>query len=650
MNTIIQDYKPNFLQISSSINKKAPVYFLDTKHKTDFITRINARIKKARLNFRSFDPSEQPRLSAHDAINQISQSYGVVIPLLSETTEDYEIHNLRAAFLAGLAFGMEKATCLLQNGESPVPIDYRDLVNVYYVPEDINKYIADFANKIVEAYQDQEEVEVNPNISYLQKFDLGASSAENEMRTLKAYYLPTDEYRNVARGEAQLVVGRKGSGKSAIFLQIRDKERSKGSNVVLDLKPDGYQLLKFKELVLTYLQEGTFQHTIMAFWEYILLLELTHKILISDEKRYLTQSALFQPYQDLELIYSQEKYTSEGDFTERMSILINRLTTSYRTKFGNKTDVRLSVPEVTDLLYKNDIRELRNKVISYLKHKEKVWILFDNIDKGWPSTGLKHEDLIIIRSLIDATRQLQRQVDKERIDLYPVIFLRNDVYELLVADTADRQKESKVRLDWVDSDLLRELIRLRISSSFGNSGDSFDKLWRSVCVSHYKGEETSQYLIDRSLMRPRFLLNLINACKSFAINLNHTKIEEAEIEKGFYSYSTDLLTDIGYEIRDILPEAADILYNFISVDSDISLTLLEEIIIENIKSKDLFDKVVDMLLWYGFLGIKIEPHEIKYIYHMNYNMQLLKGILKKNQNKFVYSINPAFWPALMINQ
>ncbi|MBA9077291.1 P-loop ATPase, Sll1717 family [Rufibacter quisquiliarum] len=646
---IIQAYIPKPLPISPIINTKVPVFFLDTKHKSDFITRITARIKKARLNFRSFDPNEQPRLSAYDAINHIAQSYGAVIPLLSETNEDYEVHNLRAAFLAGLADGMEKSLCLLQYAESPVPIDYRDFVKIYRVPEDINKYIADFAISMVEAFQDQEEIEEKPDISYLQKFDLGASSAENEMRTLKAYYLPTDEYRNVARGEVQLVVGRKGSGKSAIFLQIRDKERGRGANIVLDLKPDGYQLIKFKELVLQYLQEGTFQHTIMAFWEYILLLELTNKILVTDEKRYLTQSGLFEPYRELEQIYIQEAYTSEGDFTERMSILINNLTTSYKAKYGNSTNVRLSVPEITDLLYKNDIKELRNKVISYLKQKDKVWILFDNIDKGWPSTGLKHEDLIIIRTLIDATRQLQRQVDKERIDLFPVIFLRNDVYELLVAETSDRQKETKVRLDWVDPDLLRELIRLRIISSFGDDNEKFEKLWRNVCVSHYKGEETSQYLIERSLMRPRFLINLINACKSFAINLNHTKIEEDDIEKGFYSFSTDLLTDISYEIRDILPEAEDILYNFINCKVDMSKGELEEIINESISNSLLLEKIIDLLLWYGFIGIKINSHDIKYIYNMNYNMRLLKGLLKKNVNTTGYSINPAFWPALMIN-
>ena len=49
-------------------NHKAPVYLIDSKFQTDEIRRMIARVKKkARLFFRSFDPVEQPRMSAQDA-------------------------------------------------------------------------------------------------------------------------------------------------------------------------------------------------------------------------------------------------------------------------------------------------------------------------------------------------------------------------------------------------------------------------------------------------------------------------------------------------------------------------------------------------------------------------------------------------------
>ncbi len=630
------------------INHKAPVYVLEQKFKTDFANRITARIKKARYIYRSFDPNETPRLSAYDAINQVSQSLGIVVSLLSKETSGNFTHNIRAAFIAGLATGMGKALCILQHNDEPVPIDFRDFVNVYYTLNDINEHIGEFASSVAEAWQKLGENNQVNELTILQQIDFGASAAENEMRDLHSYYLRTDAFNKAIRGEVQLVVGRKGSGKSAIFLQIRDKERSKSRNVVLDLKPEGYQLIKFKELVLLSMQEGTLQHTITAFWEYILLLEICHKVLENDKKRPFSSSEQYEKYFELQRTYREEDYLIEGDFSERMSRLILKINLRYKESYGNEQNVRLDNTQITDLLYKSDILNLRNSLKDYLRFKDKIWLLFDNIDKGWPTSGIEHEDLIIIRTLIDALRSIQRNFNRERIEMYPIVFLRNDVYELLVRDTADKQKESKEMLDWIDSDLMRELIKLRILSSSEFKQDSFNELWISVCVSHYKGEETSQYLIDRSLMRPRFLINLLNQCKSFAINFNHKKIEVTDIEKGFAVYSSDLLTDINYEIQDILPEASDILYCFIDAKTQLTNDELRSILHVNGYELDQFEKLISLLLWYGFLGIKTPTQETTYIYNFNYNMKALQAIIRNRTSEIIYVVNPAFWPALLI--
>lgn len=141
------------LSLPSRINTKSPVYLLEGMHKTDWATRIVSRIKKARYLFRSFDPNEQPRLSANDAINHVAQSHGIVVPLLSSTAVGFEVHNMRGAFIAGLADGMSKALCILQHEDNPVPLDYRDFVSMSYHPDDINEHIANFAGEVAEAFQ-----------------------------------------------------------------------------------------------------------------------------------------------------------------------------------------------------------------------------------------------------------------------------------------------------------------------------------------------------------------------------------------------------------------------------------------------------------------------------------------------------------------
>ena len=320
------------LSFSKKINIKSPVYLLEGMHKTDWATRIVSRIKKARFLFRSFDPNEQPRLSANDAINQVSQSHGIVVPLLSSSAVGFDVHNMRGAFIAGLADGMSKALCILQHEDEPVPLDYRDFVSMSYHPDDINDHIADFAGKVAEAFQHDVRVVTPNNDTFLQSVDLGATSAENEMRSLESYYLKTDQFLKSLRGEANIVVGRKGSGKSAIFLQVRDRERNKKGNIVLDLKPDGYKLIKFKELILSFLEEGTFQHTIMAFWEYVLLLEICYKILEKDREQHTRDHTLYDSYRTLADLYHADGYETEGDFSERMSSLMEKISTEYRAK------------------------------------------------------------------------------------------------------------------------------------------------------------------------------------------------------------------------------------------------------------------------------------------------------------------------------
>lgn len=637
------------LNIPNKINIKSPVYLLEGLHKTDWASRIVSRIKKARYLFRSFDPNEQPRLSANDAINQVSQSHGIVVPLLSSSNVGYEVHNMRGAFIAGLADGMRKALCILQHGEEPVPLDYRDFVNVSSHPNDVNEYIADFAGRVAEAFQQDSESEVSSDgDTFLQSLDLGSTSAENEMRTLERYYLKTDQFFKSIRGEANIVVGRKGSGKSAIFLQVRDRERNKRGNIVLDLKPDGYKLIKFKELILSFLEEGTFQHTIMAFWEYVLLLEICYKILEKDREQHKRDHELYEPYQKLANIYHVDGYETEGDFSERIGGLMEKISTEYKSKHGEVKNVRLTLSNLTEMLYCHDVKELSRQIIDYLRHKEVCWLLFDNIDKGWPTSGLGHEDLLIIRALIDATKKIERQFGKSEVDVNTIVFLRNDVYELLVKETSDRGKEAGVLLDWIDPDLLRELIRLRIISNEINGDSSFEALWPKICISHYKGEESSQYLIDRSLMRPRFLLNLISQCKSYAINLNHEKILEDDIKKGLKAYSTDLLTDIGYEINDVDNRVQDVLYAFIGSNVKIKKTEICVVLKDFGVDDNFCDKVFELLLWYGFIGLVVDD-EVKYIYNFNYSMKLMLGILNKKGN-IDCLINPAFWPALMINE
>lgn len=630
-----------------TLNRSTPVYLLEAKYKTEAVTRIIARVKKARLFYRSFDPQENSRLSAFEAIEQVSQSYGVLVHLLPSHIEDAPLHNLRAAFLAGLADGLEKPLTILQDGDEPVPIDYRDLVRAFRHPDQIAEIVAEFGTRVTEAIQRVTLPRLPGSETFLERLSLGASSAENEIRSLESYYLETDAYHRARRGEVRMVVGRKGSGKSAF--RLRDDLRRQRRNLVLDLKPEGYKLLKFKDEVLRLLSAGTLEHTVTAFWEYLLLLEICNKLLSDDRTWHTRDHRLYQPYRNLAELFAADELVSEGDFSERMALLLQRIHADYSERFGARPDTRLSESQVTELLYRHNVPALRSAVIDYLEFKEGVWILFDNLDKGWPTHGLKHEDLLIVRCLLDAARNLERQLQRRNIDFETVIFVRNDVYELLIEETPDRGKEAKVLVDWTDPELLRELLRRRLIFNDLPPDTPFNDLWNTICVPLFGGEETSQYLIERSLMRPRSLLNLLTHCRSYAVNLGHSRIEEEDIKKGEKAYSTDLVYDISLEMRDIFPEAEDVLYGFIESPAVIPENDLRGILATSDLPIDKFDAVIELLLWFGILGVVRGQDEVTFIHSVNYDTHMLKGIARKLSSRgLVYYVNPAFWAALEI--
>lgn len=642
----IEDLRP--IHISDKVNDKSPIYLVQPKTKTDYDGFIVYGIKKSHLYFRSYDPAETPRLAGPDAVTNVAESYGVVLHFLPNEHVDAQVHNIRSAFVAGLADGMDKRCLYIQSGETPIPVDLRDFVTTCRYQDQFKEAIGALAERV---YEDRDVSAVSKpqgERSALAQMDLGASAAENEITSLGEYYLEIDAFRRAQRKEVRLVTGRKGSGKTAIFFMLRDRVRARRSNVVIDLKPEGYQLLKLKDAIINLMSVGTVEHTITAFWEYLLWLEICYKLLEKDQELHKRDHNLFEPYQRLKAAYLTDAYSVEGDFSERLKILLRDIIAVIEAEYHGRSNVNLTTPQITEFIYRHDFVNLKEKVLDYLKFKDELWLLFDNIDKGWASQGVKAEDLVIVRALIEATRKIERELHRLDIPAHTIVFLRNDVFEHLVDSTADRGKETRANVDWDDPEMLKELLRRRIDRDWDSSNPKdFASVWHSICTPIIDGQDTAQYMIDRCLMRPRSLLDLLGHCRGYAMNLGHDKIMKEDIAKACSAFSNDLLAEIDLEIRDVFPSAEHLLYAFIGSSQQLSRAdLLDILSAHGIDVQD-HDAIVTLLLWFGFLGFFWTDGSQRYIYSFHYNMKVLEGshnvLLSKG---VVYVINPAFQPAL----
>jgi hypothetical protein len=272
-----------------------------------------------------------------------------------------------------------------------------------------------------------------------------------------------------------------------------------------------------------------------------------------------------------------------------------------------------------------------------VSRKEDVWMLFDNIDKGWPVTRATPEDIMIVKCLLAATRKIQRQFERRDTEFHSVIFIRNDIYQHLILDPADRGKETAVLLEWNDPDIFRDIIRRRIAYST-NLDKPFDIIWPHFFETHVGGQESFSYVLDRTLMRPREVLRFIRECINAAVNRGHDKVTQDDILQAEKTYSDDLLVDITLEMRDVAPDYADIPYAFIGCAGTIAEKDVRQRLAEvNVKADGL-EEVISLLLWFGFLGIRVGTDEERYSYQFKHDLNKMRTTLRHP----TYCIHPGF--------
>ena len=594
-------------------------------------------IKKSRLRFRLLDIRETGRVSLHEVYKNTLASRAIFLHLLADGYQNSKVHNARCAFIAGLGLVSGKRVILLQQHNQPQPIDYRDVVLTYEHPKKIHEILIPVLGEVIEQIQTIRFVPTAIPITPLEKLDLGDLAAENEIRALDSYFIPTAQYQKAKQGHAKLVVGRKGTGKTALFYSLRSTFRPSKAYLVLDLRPEGHQLVKLREFVLAGLSGGFQQHLLTAFWNYLLIVEIAFQIAKQERTFALRDMRLRKAFEKISSEFSEQLDEDQADFAERLLLLVNEVTERRSQMPEPKSNA-----DITQLVYSRQIRELVEAVTEFLNiTRRSVWILIDNLDKGWPIHSILNEDVLILRSLLEATRKLERQFESRDVELHSVTFIRNDIYQHLILEPADRGKETAALLDWNDPEVFKQLLARRLAP--GLDGDlNFDSIWAQLFPSHVRGEESFQFILSRTLMRPRELLRFVRECIDVGVNRQRRKLSENDMLQAERNYSSDALVDVCLEMKDVNPHYANVPYAFIGSSIVLSRTDLETRLSEASVLPEEISHVVDILLWFGVIGIYLDDEEERYSYQYEHNSNMLLAGL----DHYAYCIHPAFRTAL----
>jgi len=615
-------------------NREQPVYILQSSHVDDLLRRTTSGIKKImKVRFRNFNPREIDRLTATEAFEQVAQSFGVIALWHDPDAPGAFRQNQRAAFAMGVARGLDIPWMLLAPHSARLPLDLDEQATRWSSLSDIDAHLRDFRESVAEAQESHVDLRQTGH-RFLDMVHCGDPAAENEATQLDNYFLETEQFRLTLNGDLNIILGRKGSGKTAIFIQTRNRVRANKSNIVVDLAPEGFQLVKIKEFVLKQLARGTRKELIAAFWEYIIWLELAYKLLEKDERRVRYDSRLMAPYERLEAAY-KERAEGHGDFSERLASLTDRIVSRYLEKAdADNGQGDLASSKTLEIVYGSEIRPMRDEVLTYLKLKGIVFLLFDNLDRFWTPTGFAEVDALIIIGLVECLQDIRKRFGRADITFQWAIFLRSDVYEFVVKGMADYGKLATSSVEWGDRELLVKLFENRVLQGFGENAPPWDTVWSAVSVQTVQAMPTLDFLIDASLMRPRYLIRLFETARRRAVTLGRSKIEEGDYTMALEELGWQVLEDFDRELVDVIPDAEELLFDLSQLGKETSLAELRRVIAGRVQVPETIEAVVDVLIWTGCIGVR-SPSRTLYISDCGFKRPYFRALIKNEHDRSI---------------
>ena len=388
---------------------------------------------------------------------------------------------------------------------------------------------------------------------------------------------------------------------------------------------------------------GAFDHTIAGFWYFLILSEVLLSLKREIAFRARQKPDLFKELEEMERALVRFGISESGDFTAR----INRLATYVinEIKRCEQTGDRITTEKLTNIVYGGGVADAKRLVLRHSAKFEHIVFLFDNIDKGWATDGVDEMDVRLVRLLLESLEKVQR--DLARRDFRFVVFLRNDVFELMVSGTPDRGKAAVTRIDWTDRVKLKQVIQYRLQASLAERVQNFNESWGRFFVATVSGKDTFDFFVDHCLMRPRFLIEIIENAIATAINRGHVKVLEEDCRDAVREHSYSILDDFAYEIRDVSGASEKVMDSLVGTTNYIT----KDEVLERFERAKVIDakdgnKLFQYMLWYGILGVVNQNNVECYIYDFNYNLHRLQAEADTQNEEPLYVFNPALRIAL----
>jgi hypothetical protein len=327
-----------------------------------------------------------------------------------------------------------------------------------------------------------------------------------EDANLSKYFVKTDQYLSIYNGNKELVLGRKGSGKSAIFSQMC-KELPQDGIIPIEISPQGEDFVFIDGVLEKYGEYGfddDFKYS-LSWYEFIvtqIAFTLISDIRVNPTQNPQNRDALYQ--------YLKKNEKVNGDFVTQFTNALLKVFSNGKIKSTNvELDVDLSVLKSVGTPEQEQIKAALTELITH----NRFFVLVDNLDEPWKNTPKMNSWL---RGLILAARKLKRDFNNLKI----VIFLRDDIFfEIKKGSDLFDSRNELLYLNWKDNygNNLRKLIASRIASYFGKpmpeTPDECDVLIELIYPREIdyrtSNKNMVRFVADFTFYKPREFLQLL---------------------------------------------------------------------------------------------------------------------------------------------
>jgi hypothetical protein len=439
-------------------------------------------------------------------------------------------------------------------------------------------------------------------IKITRNLKIGALDAEADTELLKKCFVDNGHLSLLTSIDSptSIILGRTGSGKSALIYKI---EELAPKSIRLDPNDISLRFLENSDIIQFFEELGiNLDLFYRLLWRHVLtveLLKLRYDIKTEIDSRGFLDGVLTAFSRDAAKKKAIEYFNEWSDkfwldTSEHLKEITNKLERDTKATIGSKyhgLDLSLEGAKRLSEETRLEIKQRASQVVNGLQIKKlnemlellaehsftdpqkKFFILIDQLDEDWASTDTRCH---FIRALIEEIKTF-RKIRQVKI----IAALRKDLLELVFDKTRDsgfqEEKYESYLLDikWSPEDL-EKLIELRINEVFKSQYTKEKITFDHIFPKPRKGggQTSLDFIIERSLRRPRDILQFINEC--FSIAYDRERVSWRALLAAEAQYSTKRLKSLKEEWGDVYPSFEDTVEVLRGVKSTFTRSLIKD--------------------------------------------------------------------------